>query len=134
MTASAPPLLVADEEFLARFILFSKWVRSSDQTIKSDAFTPFPYPDLSVTRHTGLTEDNIWEKGNDVAAERAKTLYGRADVSTANVRKQDLIVKADPIPNKNVNHANITSWPQDKPTQKIIAQLIAAEANYVAKQ
>ena len=133
MTASDPPALIADEELLARFILFSKWVRSSDQTIKSDAFTPFPFPDLSVTRHTGLTEEKIWEKGNDVANERAKTLYGRADASTANVRKHDLNVIADPIPDKNMNHANITGWPQDKPSQKIIAQLIAAEANYVAK-
>lgn len=41
---------VADDEKVSRFILFSKWLRS-DKNLRSDAFIPHPYPDLSVTRH-----------------------------------------------------------------------------------
>lgn len=132
MTANDEPPIVRDDERLARYILFSKWIRVSDNTIKSDAFTPFPWPDLSVTRHEGLNEEDLWEKGQSVAHESSRTLHGRADVSTVNVRDQSLQVEAAPIKN-NQNHANITGWPPTKPLQKIIAQVIAAHSTYFRK-
>ncbi|OLE55633.1 MAG: hypothetical protein AUI36_16825 [Cyanobacteria bacterium 13_1_40CM_2_61_4] len=57
-----PPSISADE-WLARFILFKNWIRSSDQTVKPDAFIPHPYPDLSVTRHKDLSIQNLWQIG-----------------------------------------------------------------------
>lgn len=71
---------VGMEELLARYVLYSKWVRS-DQTVRADAFIPYPYPDLSVTRHVGLTEEEIWGLGEEVAGKRGLRLYGRADVA-----------------------------------------------------
>lgn len=126
---------VDSDESLARFVVFSKWIRSSDKTIKPDAFIPHPYEDLSVTRHAqpnNLSERELWEIGQDVANSRKSTLYGRADIRAITVRQQ----KLDVIPKRvkgNPNHANIIHWPNDKALQKIIAQKIAAVAQYLPK-
>ncbi|MBI3902919.1 MAG: hypothetical protein HY306_08290 [Nitrosomonadales bacterium] len=124
--------VVADEEQLARFILFSKWVRNSDRTVKSDAFIPHPYPDLSVTRHQNLAEDELWKVGQDVADARPVTLYGRADIAAIAVRRQSLKIELAPVQN-NLNHANVVGWPTDKPAQKVIALELAANSVYRAK-
>jgi hypothetical protein len=123
-----PP--ITDDEWVARFVLFSKWIRNSDHTVRPDAFIPFPWPDLSVTRHIGLSEAELWELGQAVADQRPATLYGRADVQALTVKRQSLrfVPTAEPK-----NHANITGWPADKPAQKIIAQELAAAAKFVLK-
>lgn len=124
---------VADEEQLARFILYSKWIRSSNQTAKPEVFIPHPSPDLSVTRHLNLSEEALWKTGQDVADARPATLYGRADIYASTARRQSLKIDPDPVPN-NPNHANIVGWPADKPAQKIIALELAANSDYHPKQ
>lgn len=122
-----PP--VTDDELLARFILFRKWIRH-DQTARPDAFIPYPYPDLSVTRHRELLEFDLWQIGQSVADKRSLNLYGRADIQALAVKAQSLHIEPTPMPK---NHANIIGWPLDKPRQKIIAQEIAATARFVPK-
>ena len=122
--------LVTDDELLARFVLFRSWIRG-DQTIRPDAFIPHPYPDLSVTRHVGLLEAELWQIGQTVADKRPARLYGRADVQVLTVKAQSLRIVPTPEPK---NHANITGWPVDKSVQKIIALEIAAVAQFVSKQ
>lgn len=122
--------LVTDGESLARFVLVSKWIRN-DQTVRQDAFIPYPYPDLSVTRHVELSESELWQLGQSVADKRALPLYGRADIQALVVKSQSLRIEPTPEPK---NHANITGWPSDKPGQKIIAQEIAAAARFVPKE
>jgi hypothetical protein len=128
MSSEAIPWPVADEEQLARFVLFSRYIRPSDQTVRPEAFIPHPWPELSVTRHLGLAEAELWELGQAVANLRAVTLYGRADVRASTVRRQSLRIEPTPEPR---NHANITGWPANKPAQKIIALEIAAASKYV---
>lgn len=123
---------VTDDEKLARFVMYSKWVRSSDSTVRPDAFVPYPYPDLSVTRHRGLTDADIWRIGQGMADGRTVSLYGRADVVASAVRRQNLSVQAAPVPG-NANHANIAGWPPEKPQQKIIAQRLAAAATFAPR-
>lgn len=123
-----PP--VADDELLARFVLVNKWVRS-DQTVRQDAFIPHPHVDLSVTRHIGLSEQELWHLGQSVANKRALPLYGRADIQALVVKRQSLRIEPTPEPK---NHANITGWPSDKSAQKSIAQEIAAAARFVPKE
>jgi hypothetical protein len=123
---------VAVDELLARFITSSGWIRKSDQTVKQDAFVPYPYPDLSVTRHKGLSNDQLWRVGQAIAEARPATLYGRADVTAQQVRGHRLQVEARPVP-ENLNHATIIGWPPDKPSQKSFAQELAAVASYVSK-
>jgi hypothetical protein len=126
--------LVGDEESVARFILYEKWIRKSDNTPKPDAFIPPSDLNLSVTRHIGLPEEGIWEIGQKVAHDRAEKgsnakLEGRADLSVNEVRKISLEVQAHPLP-ENLNHAHITDWPIDKSARKSMAQELAAVAQY----
>jgi hypothetical protein len=123
---------VATDEMLARYVLHSSHIRSSNQTIKQDAFVPHPRPNLSVTRHLSATESELWTVGENVAATSGKTLYGRGDVSTTACLTQKLTVKASPTLD-NPNHADVSAWPADKPAQKIIALEIAAVAKFVPK-
>lgn len=118
-------LPVADEEPLARFVLESSRYRKSDNTAKPEAFMPHPYSELSVTRHRDLVRDEIWDLGKDVASQLRKTLYGKADIAAASVRKNRLTIDPAPVPN-NPNHANIKGWPSEKSAQKDIALQLAA--------
>lgn len=123
---------ITNSELLARYITSSKWFRPSNQTVRQDAFIPHPYPDLSVTRHKSLSEQEIWGIGQGIADSRPATLYGRADITAGEVRKQKLTVEPKPVP-ENLNHASISGWPVDKPAQKILALELAAVARFIAK-
>jgi hypothetical protein len=124
---------VNNDELLARFVLFSGWVRRSDNTTKQDAFIPRPFPDLdlSVTRHIGMTVAELWEIGETIAHGRTNaTLYGRADIVAQKVRAQSLRIEPTLTPR---NHANIVGWPSEKSAQKIIALELAAAAVFVQR-
>jgi hypothetical protein len=127
MSDDAGPTPVANDEMLARFILFSRWFRE-DRTIRPDAFIPHPYPDLSVTRHTGISETQLWQFGEQVAQETERTLYGRSDVLGQAVRNVKLEPVAAPMQD-NPNHVNIVGWPATKAEQKSFAQKLAANAS-----
>ncbi len=131
MSDEATSLSIENGELLARFIMSGKWFRS-DRTVRQDAFIPYPYPDLSVTRHKSLSEEEIWKLGQEISDARPATLYGRADLSAEAVRKQKLSVEPRPVP-ENLNHACISGWPQDKPAQKILALELAAAASFIPK-
>jgi hypothetical protein len=118
-------------ETLARFVLFSKHFRSNN-TIRPEAFIPPKNLALSVTRHLLANDQELWELGQNVAIERQKTLYGRADVLADVCLKQSLTVNASPI-SRNPNHADIKGWPNEKDSQLILAQEIAAAANWVPR-
>lgn len=122
-----PP--VAPDEQVARFVLFSRHFRSSDHTVKPDAFIPHPHADLSVMRHLQAAEDEIWQEGRRVATARDVSLYGRADVSVTTFRAQSVDVVAAPIP-ENPNHANAVGWANEKAEQKLKAIEIALKATY----
>jgi len=117
---------VADEEMLARFILRREHVRA-DGTVKPDPFMPFKWVELSVTRHLGLDEQEIWDAGRGVAEETKTMLYGRADLEATSFIRQRLRVLPRPLP-QNPNHADVVDWPADKAAQKEIALLVAREA------
>jgi hypothetical protein len=130
---------VAPNEPLARYIVYSKWIRNSDHTIKPNAFIP-PDTDLSVTRHLQLTEESLWKIGSTIASgmHPKRSLYGRADVEAHSVFAQNLKVLPDPVepdnrdhPNHNPNHANITNWPLEKDVKKMCALEIAKAASFV---
>jgi hypothetical protein len=132
---------VSDDELLARFITVERWIRD-DRTVRQDAFIPPKDHNLSVTRHRRLSQKQLWKIGQAVAGAvsqtRAAQLTGRADLAVAMVAKVAAVTKtklrteAAPIA-ANRNHAHVTGWPLDKPTQKIIAQELAAAASFVPK-
>ena len=127
---SDPATLLADE-ILARFVMFQHWIRA-DGTVRADAFVPPKDLQLSATRHISLSELAIWEIGELVAAARDVELLGRADIAVRSITSAGLSAQPAPI-RENPNHAHVTGWPQDKPSQKILAQQLAAMAEYVSK-
>lgn len=116
------------KELVSRFILQSSHIRK-DLTVRQDAFIPHPWPDLSVTRHIGLSDARIWEIARAVARAIPKNLYGRASLHASVFQGHKLTVVSAPD-SENPNHANVSGWPDDKPAQKIIALQLAAEARY----
>jgi hypothetical protein len=128
---------VTADEVVARFIVSSNEFRSSDGTVKPDAFIPRPYVELSVTRHRDATDDEIWAVGQNVAEVRRKALKGRADVAVQAFIDQALTVRADAVRNDprlidNPNHALVLGWPADDyARQKSIAQEISVAAKFV---
>jgi hypothetical protein len=123
---------VAPDELLARYIFFRGWIRSSNQTVKPDAFIP-SNTELSVTRHLNLTEEKIWKIGRRIAGGMStpRLLHGRADVETCHVIAQGLDVVSQPVLD-NPNHANIVNWPAEKNARKMCALEIATAARFVA--
>ncbi len=122
------------QEMTARFVVSKRHVNRQTLTLKANAFVPHPYEELSVTRLIEITEDEIWEVGNHIAAARTppRTLRGRGDVLAATYMGQKLEVISDPV-DSNPNHANVTGWPSadDEAGQVMIAKEIAAVANFV---
>jgi hypothetical protein len=128
MNDQTVPETVSNNEVLARYLVYGRWIRA-DLTPKPEAFIPHPYPDLSVTRHVGLTEPAIWNIGRWIAQRRSLLLSGRADILAGDVVAQDLLVVADPQPD-NGNHANVTGWPPEKAAQKMKALELAKVARF----
>lgn len=120
-------IAILSEELLARFILYTRWIRV-DKTVRSDAFYPPPDGELSVTRHVGLVDLEIWQAGQAVSAERALPLLGRADFSARVPRDLNLDVAAKEPPR---NHAVVTGWPVEKSAKMSFAQKIAAKTRFV---
>ena len=117
---------IADDEKLARFVVVKEWVRA-DKTIRPDAFIPPKDLNLSVTRHLGLTEEELWRVGFEVAEQlegEAAILYGSANVKAEEARRQNLKVCPHPLP-RNPQHAHVFGWPMDKAARKNIAQELA---------
>lgn len=128
---------VEPDETLARFILSGRHIRSSDDTIRPDAFVPHPRDELSVTRHRDATESEVWDVGRAVAKVRKLTLHGSGNVVADSFLERGLALHADPIighasaPN-NPNHANVIGWPEnDRGQQRLLAIQIAARAKLV---
>ena len=124
-------LPVADDEWLARYVVRRNHVRP-DGTIKADPFIPYKWVELSVTRHLGLDDGEVWAAGEGVSAELGEPLIGRADAKARTYVQRGLRVVAMPL-HHNPNHADVVGWPADKPGQKEIALLIAREATFRPK-
>lgn len=118
-----PP--VADEELLARFIVNGNEMRA-DGTVRPQLFLPYKRVTLSVNRHREATLEETWAIGQQVAAERGKTLYGRADLRASSCRITPLDVVPQPILPHNPNHADIVGYPARKDEQLSLAEKLAA--------
>lgn len=111
-------------EDLSRFILEKKQIRA-DNTLRHTVFMPNRNGETSVFRISGIPQKQIWEIAVQVARERTKELFGRADISVKNVLSKKLQVILNEPPKR---HANIIGWPDDPSAKRSIAQELAAEA------
>ncbi len=116
---------IADDELLARFIVNSN-ERRPDGNVTPRLFLPYSRVDLSVNRHRDATEDETWLIGKKVAAQRDRTLYGRADIRASSCRISPLEVLPRPILPENPNHADVVGYPPAKEDQLSLAEKLAA--------
>ena len=119
---------VLDSEIVARFILYSRWVRA-DGTVRQDAFIPDDQLELSVTRCSGVPDREIWEIAEGIARASERSLHGKADIGVAVIRSNKLDVKVTPVP-ENPHHADVVNWPVRKDEQKIAAMALAASSQF----
>ena len=119
---------VLASEIIARFILFSRWIRL-DGTVRQDAFIPDDRLELSVTRCSGVPEREIWGIAEGIARVSGRNLHGKADVGVAVVRSNSLDVKASPQA-ENPYHADVVNWPARKDEQKMAAMALAAVSQF----
>jgi len=123
-----PSSYIGPDEPLARFVLFSSHVRA-DGSVKPDLFIPTlnverDTLETSSTRYDSLSDAEIWQRGEAVAAENEKELLGRSDVEAAAHRNAGLSISPDPQPN-DPQHVNVVDWPNEKAAQKMLATLIS---------
>jgi hypothetical protein len=124
----AAAITVAADEWFARYVFHEGYIRA-DGTLKPDAFIPYKRVELSVSRHFGLTEAELWQFGCAVGSARNLGLRGRGDFQAQICLSQRLRVVLDPLPD-NPNHANVVDWPADKQSQKEKALEIARVAQF----
>lgn len=122
---------IEQDETLARFVFFSGHFRSSDNSVKPNAFMPPSSGDLSVTRHREATEAELWNEARRVAALRGVTPYGRADTAAGAFTTEKLRLVEDPELPWNPNHAVAIQWPTEKDAQKMIAVELARKSAYL---
>jgi len=118
-----PP--VEGDELLTRFILNVSEVRA-DGTVRPQLFLPYKRAELSVNRHRDATLEETWSIGQQVAAQRGKTLIGRTDIRAHSCCIQTSNVVASPILPDNPNHADIVGYPARKDEQLSLAAKLAA--------
>jgi hypothetical protein len=123
---------LSDDERLARFVLKPEWIRKVDNTVKQDAFIPPKDLQLSVTRHAGISPEQLVETGKSVAVATSLQFLGRADIDVQTLVKNALKAVAWPL-TSNPNHAHVVSWPADKEARKTIAQELAAASKFVPR-
>jgi hypothetical protein len=120
--------IVAPDELLCRYLLSRSQFSPQKKRVKSSAFLPPPDLKLSVFRIIGLTEENIWEIGEEEVVQKQptpKTLYGRAEIIAAIVQNVGLTIDPDNDPPR---HANILGWPEEKSEKKLIALELSESA------
>lgn len=135
-SGSLAQIPVADEELLARFVLTKRHITRDGVVLKAEALLPYKWVELSVSRHRGLDEAELWTLGQEVARERSKSeareipLLGRADFGARTARRQKLDVLPAEPPR---NHANVVAWPEEKSAQMSLAQELAAKSRFVPR-
>ncbi|MDY7000562.1 MAG: hypothetical protein SVS15_02120 [Thermodesulfobacteriota bacterium] len=112
---------------MARYLLERRnYFSIENKRVKPKAFMPARDLKLSVYRVEGLTDQELWEIGeNSVAQPSGRTLHGSAEILASRVLEKDLNIDPDDIPPR---HANVIGWPQEKHEQKSVAQELAAVA------
>lgn len=88
--------------------------------MKPAAFTPPPSGKLSCFWIDQLSEDVIWQIGDDVAGKpRGKRTLARAEVTRAAIAEAGLEVEDAPRPHPR--HFDLCGWPTEKDEIKSVA-------------
>jgi len=124
------PGTVSHAERISRFIFHKKYMNEAKGWVSPAAFMPSTATkSTSVYRTGSCHERRIWLIGDLFVARKLKPqrhVLARADVQADIILNEGLAIVAKPSPHPR--HADVTSWPDDKPLQKIKAVTLAARA------
>jgi len=120
---------VNPEEKIARYIFDNNKIKRSILKVRHTAFMPTAGC-LSVFRIYDLSEDYIWEKGEELGASRGRPVLAHADVKAQIILDNKLIIDPDNDPPR---HANIVGWPIDDSAAKLKALELADKATLSLK-
>lgn len=121
---------VAPEESLSRFIVDKSYFRSSDGTVRHNAFMPNNNQEVSIFRTSDISENEKWDIGRaEFAEKRQKKLLGRADILSQIIYYHLLCVIPDPY--SHPLHANIIGFPDEKACHRSIAVELASDADLI---
>lgn len=85
---------------------------------------------MSVFCVSGLSENAIWEIGENVGNQSDRKLLGRADIAALPVYEAGLSIDRNDIP---FRHANIIGWPDEDSAIKLAAIELAQKAELSLK-
>lgn len=122
--------MINPSDDLTKYIFNKSQFSSSNKRVKYSVFIPPSNRRLSVFCIECLSENEVWEIGNDVGIERKLTLLARADIKASSVTKTGLEIDADNIPPR---HANIVGWPAEDSEIKLRAVELAEKAQLYLK-
>ena len=117
----------------ARFIFQSGHYRTlAPAKPKPNAFLPGPLLKTSAVWRDALSEQQIWEIGDQLGRERQQQPKARADLEIAAISEANLTVEPDPVPHPR--HFNLCGWPAEKDEQKAIAVFLCAHSSLVERE
>lgn len=123
---------IANTELISRFILDKSQIRSSDKTVKHNAFLPQRNSQLSVYRTNGLSENEIWAIADQfVAQPRQKAVIARADLPAAAIVEAGLQLNPTDLPHPR--HANVVGWAESSSENRLTAIKLAAKAHLIER-
>ena len=123
------PHELAATELVARFIYSSSQMSKTNGRIKTSAFNPSPYDELSVVHSTGLSDSEVWNIGllTLTTEPGRRTIYGRANIPVAALVEQALKAILDNKPFSR--HTSVVGWPKssNENEQKELRKAICLE-------
>jgi hypothetical protein len=126
---------VKEEENISRYLFFTPGeFNARTNHISPQAFKPAnpkpperPERQASVYRTQNLTEQEIWEIGDEfVAKKRNLPLLARADIQAKKIFEMELELAPDTRPHPR--HANIVKWPDTPEARNMKGILLSQQA------
>lgn len=122
---------VENAETLARFIFTPYHIKSSDGSVRWQAFKP-AHDGTSVTRQDFVSFERVFELGHDIArvSSRNIELRCKAEIQAQYIYSIRLGIK--PAPSKrDPNHANIVGWPLDKNARMALCKELRIHSRFI---
>lgn len=113
-------------DWVARYLL-EREIKSSDKTIRHQAFMPPQSLKHSVFRIYDLSDEDIWALAVEKVEPARGKVIGRGDLRVSGIIENNLLVEPDE--DHGSRHADIVGWPNDRNHRATIAKVLAALAS-----